>query len=160
MGETRKLSDQAIGLASELGTKRKRGSHVDGRNSQAVGSGQRARVSTRHREQESEPSAREKLTRCRIRALGSRQHSAPRASGRAIRTGETHSLSHQAMRLASALSINNQCSQRSVVGQSRLEQSGFSPAQWGAIFDWNRISVTFHQTSSDTLDLSWISTPC
>jgi len=103
MGETHRLSDQAIGLSSALGTLRERGSHLDGRNSQAVGSGHRALVSTRHLEKAGEPSAWEILTRCRIRPSGSRQHSAPRASGGAICMGDTHKLSGQAIGLLSAL---------------------------------------------------------
>jgi len=31
------------------------------------------------------------------------------------------------------------------------QQSGFSPAQCGVILDWNRISLTFHQTGSDSV---------
>jgi len=87
--------------------KSKWGSHFHGRYSLAVGSGHRALVSTLHLEQ-AESSAWEKLTGCWIRHLGSRQRSAPRASGRAICMGETHRLSDQAIGLSSALSTSEQ----------------------------------------------------
>jgi len=132
MGETHPLKDQATGFESTLGTESKRESHLHGRNSQAVGSGHRARVSTRHLEQKGEPSAWEKLTCCRIRSSGSRQRSVPkskrgshmhgrnllavgsghralvsarhlRARGGAICMGETHRLSYQVIGLSSAL---------------------------------------------------------
>ena len=102
-GETHKLSEQPIGRASAIGTKCKRGSHLHGRNSPAVGSGHRARVSTRHQEQAGEPSEWKKLTSCQIRPSDARQQSALRASGGAICMGENHRLSDQAIGLASAL---------------------------------------------------------
>ena len=68
--ETHNLSDQAIGLVSALDTcsKQKRNSH-------SVGSGHRAYVSTA--QVASGGTTREKLTFCRIRPLGSCQHTAP-----------------------------------------------------------------------------------
>jgi len=103
MRETHMLWDLVIGLASAVGTQSKRGSHLHGRDSLAVGLGHRARVSTRHPEQAEKPSAWEKLTRCRIRPSGPRQHTVPRASGGAICMGETHTLSDQAIGHASVL---------------------------------------------------------
>ena len=76
MGETHRLLDQAIGLTSEHGTKSKRESHLRGRNSLAVRSGHRARVSTRHQEQPGERSEWRKLTGCWIRPSDQCQHSA------------------------------------------------------------------------------------
>jgi len=35
--------------------------------------------------------------------------------------------------------------------RSRLEQSGLSPVQCGVILDWNRISLTFHRTVSNSV---------
>jgi len=78
-------------------------SYLHGRNSLAVGSGHRALVSTRHLEQAREPCGWEKLTCCRIKPSGSRQHSAHRASGGTICMGDTHSLSNQVIGLSSAL---------------------------------------------------------
>ena len=91
MGETHKLSDQAIGLASELGTKSMWRSNLFWRNSLTVGSGDRARVSTRHQQQDGELSAGEKL-----------------ASRGAICIAETHFLSDQAIGLSSALGTKSE----------------------------------------------------
>ena len=83
-GETHILADQGNGHASTLGTQSRRGRYRHGRNSQG-----------------GKPSAREKLTGCRIMQTGSRQYSEPRTNGRAICMVVTHSLSDEAIRLAS-----------------------------------------------------------
>jgi len=126
MGETHKLSGQAIGCASEFGIKSKRASHLHGRNSQAVGSGHRARFSTRHQEQVGESSAWEKLTGCWIRPLGSCQHLKPGVSGGAICVGETHKLSDQAIGYTSALGTK---SKRGSYLHGRNSQAG-EPSAW------------------------------
>ena len=141
MRETHSLSDQAIGLASALGTKGKPGSHLHGRNSLAVRSGHRACVSTRHQEQAGEPLAWEKLTRCRMRPSGSRQHSAPRASRGAICMGETHSLSDQAIGLASALGTKGKPGSRLHGRNSRAVGSGH----------WARVSTRHQEQAGEPL---------
>jgi len=74
MGETHRLSDQAIRLASALSTKNKWGAICI-----------------------------VKLTRCQMRTSGSRQHSALRASGGAAGMRETHLLSDMAIGLSLAV---------------------------------------------------------